>query len=122
MQAEYNSTVVEEAFNDGQAQLIEPKIHWTMAPQVHNGLAFEEVLTGAGNTAAASPVQPAADGDGSIFIAIPTFRGKDKRQFQKSYRRTHHWFPRNLRSTMCPWRIQFCLMPILLSLSHPLFL
>lgn len=45
-----------------------------MAPQVHNGIAFEEVLTGAGNTAAESPVQPAADGDGSIFIAIPTFR------------------------------------------------
>ena len=51
-----------------------------MAPQVHNGVAFEEVLAGAGNTAAESPVQPAADGDGSIFIAIPTFRGKDKRQ------------------------------------------
>jgi hypothetical protein len=43
--------------------------------QVHNGVAFEEVVGGAGNTAAQSPVPPVADGDGSIFISIPTFRG-----------------------------------------------
>ena len=43
--------------------------------RVHNGVAFEEVVGGAGNTAAQSPVPPVADGDGSIFISIPTFRG-----------------------------------------------
>jgi len=48
----------------------------TMAPQVHNGFAWEEVIAGAGNTAAQSPVQPVADGDGSIFVSIPSFRGK----------------------------------------------
>jgi hypothetical protein len=58
-----------------------------MAPQVHNGIAFEEVLTGAGNTAAESPVQPAADGM-EHFIAIPTFSGKDETNVCTVL---HHW-------------------------------
>jgi hypothetical protein len=53
-----------------------PAEFFTMAPQVYNGVTFEDVRSNEGGTTASlTPVQPAEDGDGTIFISIPTFRG-----------------------------------------------
>ena len=48
-----------------------------MAPgKVFDGSTWHEVTVPVGNTAAQVPVPPAPDGDGTIFIAIPSFRGE----------------------------------------------